>query len=69
MKNPKIGSPFGIGFGAVLPLQVVVAGVGMHGVNRAEVALDAIVGANVDKMNLVQDARESIHIWRRDGKP
>lgn len=69
MKNLKIGIPFGIGFGAVLLLQVVVAGVGIKGMNRTEVALDAIVDSNVDERNLVQDARESIHIWRQNGKP
>jgi methyl-accepting chemotaxis protein len=65
MKNLKIGIRLGIGFGAVLLLLVVVAGVGINGMSRTKFALDEIVDSNVYKMNLVQDMSESIHIVSR----
>ncbi|CAN7695894.1 methyl-accepting chemotaxis protein [Pseudoduganella sp. LjRoot289] len=65
MKNLKIGGRLGIGFGIVLLLLAVVAGVGINGMSRTKLAIDDIVDANVYKMNLVQDMSESVHIVSR----
>lgn len=61
MKVLKIGMRLGVGFGAVLLLLIVVAGLGINGMSRTKSALDEIVDSNVYKMNLVQDMSESTH--------
>jgi methyl-accepting chemotaxis protein len=65
MKNLKIGTRLGLGFGVVLLLLCVVAALGIHGMGRTKDALDRIVDVNVYKMNLVQDMSESVHIIAR----
>jgi methyl-accepting chemotaxis protein len=65
MKDLKIGMRLGVGFGAVLLLLAVVAGLGINGMSRTKSALDGIVDSNVYKMNLVQDMAESTHIVMR----
>ena len=65
MKNLKIGTRLGAGFGIVLLLLAVVAALGIHGMGRTKHALDRIVDVNVHKMGLVQDMSESVHIISR----
>ena len=65
MKNLKIGTRLGIGFGVVLLLLAVVAALGVNGMGSTKRALDRIVDVNVHKMGLVQDMSESVHIISR----
>ncbi|USX17831.1 methyl-accepting chemotaxis protein [Oxalobacteraceae bacterium OTU3REALA1] len=65
MKNLKIGTRLGIGFGVVLLLLAVVAALGVKGMGSTKRALDRIVDVNVHKMGLVQDMSESVHIISR----
>jgi methyl-accepting chemotaxis protein len=65
MKNLKIGTRLGMGFGIVLLLLAIVAAVGINGMNHVKRALDGVVDTNVYKMNLVQDMSESVHIVSR----
>jgi len=65
MKNLRIGTRLGIGFGIVLLLLAVVAGVGINGMSRTKLALDGVVNTNVYKLNLVQNMSESVHIVSR----
>jgi methyl-accepting chemotaxis protein len=65
IENLKIGSRLGAGFAIVLFLLVGVAGLGINGMNQTKRALDEIVTVDVEKMILVENMSEAVHVVSR----
>ena len=65
MTNWKIGVRLGLGFGVILALLAGVAMLGINGMSRSNHALKHIVNLNVNKMALLEDMAESVHIAAR----
>ncbi|MRV70321.1 HAMP domain-containing protein [Duganella sp. FT92W] len=65
MKNLKIGVRLGMGFGVVLLLLAIVAGVGINGMSSTNLQLHHIVDVNARKISLLEDLSKSTHIEAR----
>jgi methyl-accepting chemotaxis protein len=65
MTNLKVGTRLSLGFGLVLALLVLVAGLGIFSMQGINARLDTIVNQNVAKSGLVQDMSEAVHIVAR----
>ena len=65
LKNIKIGTRLGLGYGLVLVLLASIVMLSMYGMNRSNSALHHIVEVNVKKMDVLADMSSSIHIVAR----
>ena len=63
--NLKIGTRLGVAFAAMLALMLLLAAVGLHGMQRADGHMSEIVNDNVKKMQLSQEMSDSVHIVSR----
>jgi len=61
----KVGTRLGLGFGTVLVLLMVVAGLGIFNMYRLNTQLERIVQLNVAKLGLVGEMSEAVHIVAR----
>jgi methyl-accepting chemotaxis protein len=62
LKNMKVGTKLGLGFGVVLVLMVVIAAMGMLGMKHSNAQVEDIVGDNMHKMELVGTMSDSVYI-------
>lgn len=61
----KIGTRLGMGFGLIIILLTLVAGVGIRSMEKINTELDDIVNVNVYKLGLVSDMTNAVHIVSR----
>jgi methyl-accepting chemotaxis protein len=65
LSNLKIGARLGVAFALPLTLMAIVAAVGYTSLQGADTFMDDIVHDNVEKMYLVNDMSEQVHIVSR----
>ncbi|MFZ6846342.1 methyl-accepting chemotaxis protein [Undibacterium sp. RuTC16W] len=65
MSNLKIAARMGLGYGAILLILAIIAGIGINGMSRTNQALHHIVDVNIYKMDLLENMSGSIHVVSR----
>ena len=65
LANMKIGLRLGVGFGVILILMAVVAGLGISRMSHIQANLDDIVNDNNVKTRLINEMSDSTHVVAR----